>query len=173
VSYLLSSILITIFLWLAQYSANLLIGSFAILFLIVIPHSFWINKYNKQALVILLLGGLLLDILNPWTVPIYFLINLIAGAVYFEIIEPYLSIGNTLIKFLSSIIWLVLWRVLYLLIITLGGLLNLLPTPRGEFMFIFWLKWIGGGLIIWLIMELIFKVINHFMKKSIRYKKYA
>lgn len=171
--YLLGSILVAILLWLGQYAVGMLVGSYALLFLIITPHSLWLNKYNKSALTILILGGLLLDVFNPWLLPIYSLVNLIAGVIYIEFIESYLSTGNILTKFLNTLIWLTLWRTLYVLIITLGGLLNFLPLPQGGLIFTFWLKWLSGGLIIWLTMELIFVLVNHFLQKSIRYKKYA
>lgn len=164
--YLLGSILIAILLWLGQYAAGMLVGSYAILFLIITPHSLWLNKYNKSALTILILGGLLLDVFNPWPLPIYSLVNLIAGVIYIEFVESYLSTGNILTKFLNTLIWLALWRTLYILIITLGGVLSFLPLPQGELISIFWLRWLSGGLIIWLVMELIFIPVNRFFAKK-------
>lgn len=124
--------------------------------LIAVVAALWLWQTNRRQLAVgsFLLAGLLLDGVGYPALPLNLLTSLVAGWLYIEFIEPHLSSTTSLGQLLSVGVWLLLWRLGRLLLITVVWLINgHMEIPNQIFLTGFVL-WFIFGLGLWWLFQL-------------------
>ena len=142
--------LLTVGLWGFYLLLSPLCTSILVLFPVV---AYYLLHQNKSAAtLILLLGSALADLTVPQMVPQYFIVSLVASVAYLELIDVHLAPTNVFTNTLGLIAWLLTWRLIYLLELTMGRLLIHGPLLNPGALVEPILMWLGSGTLVWGIM---------------------
>lgn len=95
-------------------------GGWSDIFFIVPPIFIWLWLEDDLALIIMITTSVLLDVMLSRVLPFYTLATITAWAAYYWGIMPYLSHNTQLTRILVFIVWLILWRSLYIVWLLIG-----------------------------------------------------
>jgi hypothetical protein len=124
-----------------------------------VAYCFWRAERPGAAAGVLFGGALLIDLALPFSSARYLVVSTLTAAIYVGLVEPYLSPSGILGNGLGLVVWLVLWRVIYL-----GYLVGVAFTyhtalPTAASTTSLWLGWLATGIVAWGLASLITAVL--------------
>ena len=109
-----------ILLFIVRQAALPILGGLSDIILIALPGFIWLWQGKPEAWWSLMVASVLTDLVVIRVLPFYTLASIVSLAICYLLILPYLSQGTNLIRLVTLVVWLVIWRLCYFAWLALG-----------------------------------------------------